>query len=65
MNGIRLKLCLQGVDLGHQLGAACFIAIGRLGLEFGDLFRPWPSQRHPTRQRQTDSAAHGDIGGRA
>ena len=59
------RLCLQRLDLCQQFGAARLVALGRLRLQLLDLFRPWPPQRHPPRQRAADRAADRDICGRA
>ena len=63
---MRCDLRLQGLDLGHQLGAARLVAaIRQFRLEGRQHLRPRPPQRDAPRQGAAYRSAHRNIGGRA
>ena len=63
---MRLDLGLQGLDLGHELGATRLVAaIRKFRLERRQYLRPRPPQRDAPRQGTAYRSAHRNIGGRA
>ena len=58
-------LCLEGLELGDQFSAACFVALRKLRFQLLNRCQPRPPQRDATRQRAARGAADRNIRRRA